>query len=115
MVSEDVPAGWTATSATSARLRERRSSGGVYSFTFTNFQNVSITVTKLNDLTGNGQTVDDTPIQGWTVYLWTNGVQGPAQLTGADGTFTWSEPRTGKLQCQRGRTARLDSDQRYQQ
>ena len=77
-------------------------SGGAYSFTFTNFQNVNITVTKLKDLTGNGQTVDDTPIQGWTVYLWTNGVQGAPQLTGADGTYTWSGPRTGQLHRERG-------------
>jgi peptidoglycan hydrolase CwlO-like protein len=89
-VSEDVTAGWTATSATNHGFGTVVS-GGVYNFTFTNFRNVNITVTKLNDLTGNGQTVDDTPIQGWTVYLWTNGVQGPAQLTGADGTFTWSD------------------------
>ena len=49
-----------------------------------------ISVTKLNDLTGNGQTGDDTPIQGWTVYLWTNGIQGAPQLTGADGIHSWT-------------------------
>ena len=43
--------------------------GGSYSFTFTNFQNVSVTAVKLQDLTGDGQSPDDIPIQGWEITL----------------------------------------------
>ncbi len=81
MVSEDVPSDWTATSDTSHDFGTA-TSGGSYSFTFTNFKNVDISVTKVD--------TNDAPVSGWTVYLWTDGVKGAAQMTGADGSYTWS-------------------------
>ena len=88
-VSELLPSGWTALNSTQKELG-RVASGSTNNVTFMNFENVEITVTKMRDLTGDGLTSDDTPIQNWTVYLWKDGVQGAAMLTGADGTFTWS-------------------------
>ena len=90
MVSELLPSGWTATNPSQVDLGRVESSGS-YVVTFTNFQNVSISVTKMQDLTGDGLTANDTPIQNWTVYLWKDGVKGAPMLTGVDGTFTWAD------------------------
>ena len=89
-MSELLPSGWTATNPSQVNLGRVESSGS-YEAIFTNFQNVSITVTKMKDLTGDGLTANDTPIQNWTVYLWKDGVKGAPMLTGADGKFTWAD------------------------
>jgi len=61
--------------------------------TFLNFELVNITAEKLKDLTGDGPSEDDTPIEGWEVYLYQKigeeWVIIDTQYTGADGTFTW--------------------------
>ncbi len=62
--------------------------------TFLNFELVKITAEKLKDLTGDGPSEDDTPIEGWKVYLYQKideaWVLIDTQYTGADGTYTWT-------------------------
>jgi hypothetical protein len=89
-VEEDVPAGWTPLTPTSVDFGPAVS-GMSYSFTFKNFENVSVTACKLKDTDGDLATTDDqTPIAGWTVKLTKNGVVQDTQHTGADGCYTWT-------------------------
>jgi hypothetical protein len=89
-VSEDVPYGWTPTSATSYNFESPPVSGSSYAFTFTNFKNVDVTACKLKDADGSAATTwDRTPIPGWTVNLTKNGVVQDTKQTGANGCYTW--------------------------
>ena len=90
-VEEDVPTGWTPTSATSHSFPAPLSSGETYTFTFTNFHDVSVTACKLRDADGDiATTADQTPIPSWTVKLTKNGVVQDTQLTGSNGCYTWT-------------------------
>jgi hypothetical protein len=64
-------------------------SGEHASVTFLNFELVDITVCKFEDMTGDGPSMDDEPIEGWTVYLYKNGELFDTQVTGPCGCFTW--------------------------
>jgi hypothetical protein len=89
-VEEDVPAGWTPLTPASHDFGPAMS-GSSYSFTFKNFENVSVTACKLRDTDGDLATTNDqTPIAGWTVKLTKNGVVQDTQQTGADGCYTWT-------------------------
>ena len=89
-VEEDVSAGRTPLTPTSHDFG-RAISGSSYSFTFKNFENVSVTACKLRDTDGSLATAgDQTPIAGWTVKLTKNGVVQDTQQTGADGCYTWT-------------------------
>ncbi|MHC1681257.1 MAG: hypothetical protein AB9860_08495 [Methanomassiliicoccales archaeon] len=96
-VRESVPAGWTATSATTHNFGLVTSGHATYEFTFTNFENVTISVCKLEDLTGDGEGIGDLPIEGWEVYLYWKATVGgvyikiDTQETGADGCYEWTD------------------------
>ncbi|MFW9981376.1 MAG: SdrD B-like domain-containing protein, partial [Candidatus Thorarchaeota archaeon] len=81
-VSETVPLDWTAMGDTSYVFGPP-TSGEEYSHTFVNFENVNITVCKMEDTDGDG--VGDVPIEGWEVHLTIDGAIVDTQYTGADG------------------------------
>jgi len=89
-VEEDVPAGWTPLTPTRHDFGPA-TSGSSYSFTFKNFENVSVTACKVRDADGSLATAgDQTPIAGWTVKLTKNGVVQDTERTGTDGCYTWT-------------------------
>ena len=91
-VEEEVPAGWTPTSATAHDFETPPQSGESYSFTFSNFRNVEVEACKLRDTDGSLATTDDqSPIVGWTVNLTKNGEIQDTQLTGEDGCYKWTD------------------------
>lgn len=56
----------------------------------------SVTACKEKDGDGNLSTTDDqSPIEGWTLYLVVDGERQPGVLTGAVGCYTWSDLDTG--------------------
>ncbi len=60
---------------------------------FGNFKMPTVTACKLSDADGKLATIDDeAPVPNWPVYLSIDGVrQLPAQYTGSDGCFTWTD------------------------
>jgi hypothetical protein len=102
-VHEEQKSGWTATSPTEHKFDPILSGAenGPYIFTFTNFENVEVTICKEKDADGNTCTLDRTPKPGWTVYLTVNDVRVDTQLTLDDGCYTWTNlpplPRGGKF------------------
>jgi hypothetical protein len=90
--SEEVPAGWTATSPTEVDFESPPQSGASYQADFTNFENVEVTACKVKDADGDpGTTNDQEPAAGWTVYLTIDGEIEDTQTTGADGCYTWTD------------------------
>jgi hypothetical protein len=89
-VEEDDPApDWTALTPLTHDFGPA-SAGESYSFTFVNYENVDVEACKVEDADGDVATTDDqTPIEGWTVYLTIDGVVEDTQLTEADGCYTW--------------------------
>ncbi|MHC1709963.1 MAG: collagen binding domain-containing protein [Methanomassiliicoccales archaeon] len=87
-VMEDVPAGWTAIGPTYYETGLVTSGHATYEFTFVNFENVDIKVTKLN--------TNEDPVENWNVSLWWKAGAEDAyelvsyEVTGADGSFTWT-------------------------
>jgi len=58
---------------------------------FGNFESLNVTACKKSDADGDLSTTDDqTILVGWPVYLTINGTQEDAQVTGADGCYTWT-------------------------
>jgi hypothetical protein len=64
-------------------------SGGSYSFVFTNFKNVDITVRKMNDLYGDGTSLS--AIEGWEIYLYKDDVLFDTKTTNSTGCYTWTD------------------------
>jgi streptogramin lyase len=95
-VEEDDPAGWTPLAATSHDFGPIQAGTG-YDHTFVNAESVEVTACKRADANGDPITIgDQTPIEGWTVYLAVDGQrQEPGQLTGEDGCATWSDLAPG--------------------
>ncbi len=91
-ISEKPQAGWTQTWPRNDSYVVTVTSGSlIENLNFGNFKNVNITVCKLEDMTGNGSSADDNPIEEWTVMLFKDGVQyGSNQTTGSDGCYTWT-------------------------
>jgi hypothetical protein len=96
-LQEESPAGWLALTGTSHDFGPAIS-GGIYTHTFVNTQQVSVTACKLQDADGDlATTGDQTPLQNWALFLTVDGVrQEPGQLTGSDGCFTWNGLAPGK-------------------
>ena len=100
-VQEVVPAGYTQTG------------GGIYTVNvtagstalgndFDDFQNISISGTKFNDLTGNGFSGDDTGLGGVTINLYLNGGNTPvaSTTTAADGSYSFTDLGPGSYTVQ---------------
>lgn len=89
-VSEDVPAGWTATTPDTVTGVVVENDGEAV-VNFGNFQNVSVTACKVEDADGNIETTNDqTAVSGWTVHLSVNGETEDTRATGEDGCYTWT-------------------------
>ncbi|OGH31288.1 MAG: hypothetical protein A3I54_01035 [Candidatus Levybacteria bacterium RIFCSPLOWO2_02_FULL_41_11] len=59
---------------------------------FVNFENINITVCKLNDADGNPETDgDQVEVEGWTVNLLVDGQIQDTQETNEDGCYTWTD------------------------
>jgi hypothetical protein len=56
---------------------------------FANFKQITITGSKLTDITGNGFSSDDQPLAGVTIKLYRNGAYLASTTTGADGTYAF--------------------------
>jgi streptogramin lyase len=98
-VEEDLPEGWTALTPTRHEFGTL-APGASVSHTFVNAeitQSAQVTACKIEDGDGDPVTTDDqTPVEGWTLYLELDGVpQDPGQLTGTDGCTTWSDLAPG--------------------
>ena len=76
---------------------------------FDNFQNISITGTKFNDITGNSFSGDDVGQGGVTINLYLNGGSTPvaSTVTAADGSYSFTQPRPGQLHRAGSRSGRL--------
>ena len=98
-VEEVLPDGWY-TDGGVTQMITIDESGGCESVTFLNFKLVAITVCKLEDLTGDGLSDDDSPIEGWEVYLYKwNGEDWDlidTNYTGTCGCHTWFDLGPGK-------------------
>ena len=100
-VKEVVPAGWIATGGPANgyyTVNGRDTSGA----NFDNFQLISISGKKYNDLTGNGISVDDTPLAGVTINLFKDGGLSPiaTATTAADGSFSFNDLAPGVYSVQ---------------
>lgn len=94
-VAEDVSPGWSPLAGTDTTHDfGEPQSGQDYSWTFLNYQDGSITACKWNDLTGDGLSNDDTPIQGWALYLDSDSMK----QTDSQGCVTWSGLAPGQYE-----------------
>jgi streptogramin lyase len=88
-VATDTPTGWIALTP-SLHDFGRLLGGEARSHTFINFEAVTATACKYEDLAGDGLTADD-PLydQGWQVSLTADGQVVDTQTTGPGGCYTW--------------------------
>ncbi len=95
--SEEVPAGWTALTPTSHNFGPVVS-GGEYSYTFINFENINVTVCKYVDVNGDQNLTED-PVytNGWPVYLNDN-----AQITDGNGCYIYTDLGPGNYNVTEG-------------
>lgn len=91
-VTEEIKPGWTPTGPTTHDFGQVESGNQSYTWTFGNFQNVSVTACKLVDSDGDINTTGDQGVKSdWTVYLSIDGVrQTPGEQTGETGCYTWT-------------------------
>jgi hypothetical protein len=91
-VEEEMQAGWQPLAATSHEFGVLVP-GEAYVHTFVNAETVEVNACKLEDADGElATTGDQTPVEGWTIYLLVDGtLQEPGQSTGSDGCTTWSD------------------------
>lgn len=92
-LSETLLGGWTQTAAPTNPVT-LDAGVNLTGQNFSNFENVSIKVCKVEDLDGDkDRTTDDqTPVQDWSMTLYDNAVQvGVPQFTGGDGCYTWTD------------------------
>ena len=103
-VQEAVPAGYTQTGGTHAGdyTFTAHSGQSVGNFNFDDFQNISISGTKFNDITGNSFYGDDTWPGGVTINLYLNGEQPPiaSTVTAADGSYSFTNLGPGNYSVQ---------------
>ena len=103
-VQEVVPAGYTQTGGTnaSAYTFSAHSGQNVGNFNFDDFQNISISGTKFNDITGNGFSGDDVGQGGVTINLYLNGEEPPiaSTVTAADGSYSFTNLGPGNYTVQ---------------
>jgi hypothetical protein len=90
-VQEALPEDWLALTGASHDF-DSATSGGVYSYTFVNSQQVSVSACKVEDADGDLTTSNDrTPVENWAIDLRIDGLaQGITQTTGLDGCATWA-------------------------
>ncbi len=91
-VQEVVPSGWTQTAGNGGYTINATSSTNVSGKNFADFDNISISGKKYNDLTGNGFSSDDTPLGGVTIQLFKNGGSTPVATTttASNGTYSFT-------------------------
>ncbi|VTR96973.1 Serine-aspartate repeat-containing protein F OS=Candidatus Accumulibacter sp. BA-93 GN=sdrF PE=4 SV=1: Cna_B: Cna_B: Cna_B: Cna_B: Cna_B: Cna_B: Cna_B: Cna_B: Cna_B: Cna_B: Cna_B: Cna_B: Cna_B: Cna_B: Cna_B: Cna_B [Gemmata massiliana] len=101
-VQELVPAGYQQTAGNAGYVvvigQGGVTSGGTSSGNdFANFQKITISGTKYNDITGNSFSADDTPLAGVTINLFKDGGTTPVAttVTGADGTYSFTDLAPG--------------------
>ncbi len=101
-VQETVPAGWTQTGGTGGYTITTTSGSGSSGNNFDDFQNISLSGVKYDDLTGDGITGDDTGLGGVTVNLYLNGNPTPvaSTVTAADGSYSFSNLGPGTYTVQ---------------
>ena len=101
-VQEVVPSGWTQTAGNSGYSIGATSGSNSSGNNFANFQNISISGTKYNDITGNSFSADDTPLGGVTINLYKNGGSTPVAttVTAANGTYSFTNLGPGTYSVQ---------------
>lgn len=93
-VLEQLKPGWTQTvGPTPTPTPFAVQSGETKEINFANFENMSVTVCKVEDADGSLTTTNDrTPVSGWQIDLLKNGqVYDDEQVTGRDGCYTWTD------------------------
>jgi protocatechuate 3,4-dioxygenase beta subunit len=100
-VQESVPAGYTQTAGGTYTVNVTAGSTSTGN-NFDDFQNISISGTKYNDLTGNSFSSDDTGLGGVTINLYENGGTTPVATTttAADGSYSFANLGPGTYSVQ---------------
>jgi len=102
-VLEQLKPGWTQTiGPTPTPTPFTVQSGETKEINFANFENMSVTVCKVEDADGSlTSTTDRTPVSGWQIDLLKNGqMYDNAQVTERDGCYTWTNLTPGSYSTQ---------------
>ena len=101
-VQETVPAGSTQTGGNAGYTVSATSGTNSTGNNFDDFQNISISGTKYNDITGNSFSSDDTVLGGVTINLFENGGTTPVATTttAADGSYSFANLGPGSYSVQ---------------
>lgn len=100
LVQEVVPANSTETAGSAGYTLNATSGTVVSGANFDNFQNMSVSGTVYNDLTGNGITSDDTPEAGVTVQLLNGSSVVASTTSGLNGAYAFSNLGPGNYTVQ---------------
>jgi protocatechuate 3,4-dioxygenase beta subunit len=101
-VQEVVPAGSTQTGGNAGYTIVATSGSNSTGNNFDNFQNINISGTKYNDITGNSFSADDTGLGGVTINLYKNGgsTAVASTVTAANGSYSFSNLGPGSYSVQ---------------